>query len=174
MTGRNGETKQESVSITWSTLPSAETDVKEKVFAYYWSSATREPILKEEAYSYSWSTQPPESAAVEARPEGVASSPSGPAPIAGKARHSGSARGIVQVFAGRIFGGGIPSVRSIGVIGWSAVAGSGAIIALTDASPSVATQLGSIGGLWLGVTAAIWFLPKAIRSRPEGARSAVR
>ena len=163
MTGHSNETKQESVSITWSSLPSAETNAKEKAFAYYWSSATREPILKEEAYSYSWSTQSPESAPVQTKPEGVAPSPGGPAPTAGKARHSGSALETIQVFAGRIFSGGLPSVRSMGVIGWSAIAGSGAIIALTDASPSIATQLGSIGGLWLGIAAAIWFLPKVVR-----------
>lgn len=56
-------------------------------------------------------------------------------------------------------------VRIGGVAGWSAVAGTGALILATRANPPP-TQLGILAVVWLGVSAAIWFLPGILsRSR---------
>ena len=163
MTGRNNETKQESVSFTWSSIPNPEANLKEKAFAYYWSSCPREPTTEERGYSYSWSSPTNDPSPASSSPEGSMEARGGQDPAGGAGlQPQRTAVGALQGIAGRFLGGGVPSLRSVGVIGWSAIAGSGAMVALADAGPSVGTQLGSIGGLWLGVTAAIWFMPKIL------------
>jgi hypothetical protein len=166
MTSRSSDAKQEGFSYAWSSMSGPETKASEKGFAYSWSSVPgAEPKTKEKAFSYSWSSPAPNPS------QTTPTMPEGPNELQGGPDQAGvtealpleSILGVIQGVSGRIFGGGLPSIRKVGVIGWSAVAGSGAILAMVDAGPSVATQLGSIGGLWLGISAAIWFLPKIVR-----------
>ena len=163
MTSRTTDTKQEVFSLAWSTVPRIETSAHEKAFAYYWSSLpSPEAQAKENAYSYSWSTPDPESSPAETRPDGAETQVPGPAGGA-ETKSPESLPAALHNISNKILGESFPSFRSIGVLGWSAIAGSGAVVALADSGPTVAIQLGSIGGLWLGVTAAIWFLPKFMR-----------
>jgi hypothetical protein len=60
--------------------------------------------------------------------------------------------------------------RVIGMLGWSAVAGSGAVVLLTRAGQFPSTQVGILAGVWLGVSAAIWFIP-ALLSRGKAAKA---
>jgi hypothetical protein len=55
-------------------------------------------------------------------------------------------------------------IRVIGLAGWSAVAGSGAILMASRLGQYPSTQLGILAGVWIGISAAIWFVP-AILSR---------
>jgi hypothetical protein len=48
----------------------------------------------------------------------------------------------------------------VGVIGWSAVAGTGAAFLIARASEFPTTQIGILAGVWVGVSAAIWFMPR--------------
>jgi hypothetical protein len=50
-------------------------------------------------------------------------------------------------------------VRLAIVVGWSAIAGSGAVLLVARAGQPPSIQLGLLAGVWLGVSAAIWFLP---------------
>jgi hypothetical protein len=163
MTSRNINAKEEGFSYAWSSMSSLETKASDKTFAYSWSSLpSTEPRSKEKAFSYSWSSPAPDP------PETIPTKAEGPSELQGgpdqaeatEVQPRGSILGVLQGVSERILGGGLPSAQKVGVIGWSAIAGSGAIVAMVDAGPSVATQVGSIGGLWLGVSAAIWFLPK--------------
>jgi len=54
---------------------------------------------------------------------------------------------------------GIPSLRLIGIIAWSAVAGAGMITVALKFGSAAGMQVGEIGGLWLAVGAAIWLVP---------------
>jgi len=49
-------------------------------------------------------------------------------------------------------------LRLAGVSGWSAVAAVGAIVLATRAGPFPGTQLGILGGVWVGISALVWFL----------------
>ena len=161
MSSRSSNTKQEVFSYAWSSIPGVEASASEKAFAYSWSSLPgQEAKGKEKAFSYSWSSPDSDPPLEPAQPD--AAEAQNPSPAQDAAKPTEANPGVLHDIAGRFFEGGFPSFRSIGVISWSAIAGSGAIVALADAGPSVATQLGSIGGLWLGVTAAIWFLPRVI------------
>jgi hypothetical protein len=51
-------------------------------------------------------------------------------------------------------------VKMAGLIGWSAVVAVGATILLMRAGPFPAFQVSALGGVWLAVSAGIWFLPK--------------
>jgi hypothetical protein len=54
---------------------------------------------------------------------------------------------------------GEAKIRLAGMVGWSAVAGSGAVLLVARAGQAASGQLGILAGVWLGVSAAIWFLP---------------
>ena len=177
MTNRSSETKQEVFEYAWASKPELETSPREEAFSFYWSSNSLpglEPKAKDKAFSYSWSSPDPEESMAVSNAGALQVSP-GEAEV----QRVEPSPGVMQNIADRVFGDGLPGFRVVGVIGWSAIAGSGAIVALADAGPSVAAQLGSIGGLWLGVSAAIWFLPRVIRKRTEnhvpegGARSVI-
>lgn len=166
MTSRNGETKQDVFSYAWSSTSGLEADVKEEGFAYSWSSLPgSEQKAKEKAFSYSWSSPVADSSPPVPKQADTAGAAPGGANPAGvsEVQSRESSLGFLQDILGGIFGGGLGSVRNLGVIGWSAVAGSGAIVAATEAGPSIAMRLGTIGGLWLAVSAAIMFLPKFLR-----------
>ena len=45
------------------------------------------------------------------------------------------------------------------MVGWSAVAGSGAVLLASRAGQYPSTQLGILAGVWIGVSVAIWFVP---------------
>jgi hypothetical protein len=49
-------------------------------------------------------------------------------------------------------------LRVLGLIGWSAIAGSGVMAAAMTFGTTLA-QLGAIGGLWVAVGVVIWFVP---------------
>jgi len=55
-------------------------------------------------------------------------------------------------------------IRVAGMVGWSAVAGSGAVLLASRAGQYPSTQLGILAGVWIGVSVAIWFVP-ALLSR---------
>jgi hypothetical protein len=165
MTSRSSDAKQESFSYAWSSMSGLETKASEKGFAYSWSSLPgAEPKTKEKAFSYSWSSPAPDPSPPilkQADATGVASDGADPAGMS-EVQSPGSSLGFLQSILGRVFGEGLLSVRNIGVIGWSAVAGSGAALAIMEAGPSIAMRLGSIGGLWLAVSAVILFLPSKV------------
>jgi len=69
------------------------------------------------------------------------------------ARHQAGSKGIDST-----------RVRVAGMVGWSAVAGSGAILLASRAGQYPSTQLGILAGVWIGISAAIWFVP-ALLSR---------
>jgi hypothetical protein len=48
------------------------------------------------------------------------------------------------------------------LLAWTAIAGAGAITAYLEASPSMTMQMGALGGVWLAVSAAVWFLPSKL------------
>jgi len=50
-------------------------------------------------------------------------------------------------------------IRLVGVAGWSAVAGAGAILLANKAGGAPPIQMGILGGVWVGVSLAIWFIP---------------
>jgi len=50
-------------------------------------------------------------------------------------------------------------VKLAAMVGWSAVVGSGAVLMVARASQTPSTQLGILAAVWLGVSAAVWFLP---------------
>jgi len=56
-------------------------------------------------------------------------------------------------------------VRLMGMVGWSAVAGSGAVVMLARAGQSASTELGVLAGVWFGLSAAIWFVPAILARR---------
>jgi len=136
MTSLEGESEHEGFSYSWNSMPRSEIRVSEKAYSYAWSSTGSDQPLQAQAEDPLTSQGGTE-----------ATSQAG-------AKAQGSALGALH---------GLVNIRSVGVIGWSAIAGSGAVFAIAEASPSIASQLGSIGGLWLGVSAAIWFLPKIVR-----------
>jgi len=49
-----------------------------------------------------------------------------------------------------------------GVAGWSAMAGIGGLLLSTRAGPFPGVQLGILAGVWVGISALIWFLPKKL------------
>ena len=49
-----------------------------------------------------------------------------------------------------------------GIAGWSAMAAIGGFLLATRAGPFPGIQLGILGGVWFGVSALIWFLPKKL------------
>ena len=69
--------------------------------------------------------------------------------------------------AGGSFGLDLTRVRLMGVVGWSAVAGSGAVVMVARASQSPSMQLGMLAGVWLGLAAAIWFVPAVLSRRDK-------
>ena len=161
MTNRSSETKQEVFEYAWASKPELETSPREEAFSFYWSSnslPSLEPKGQEKAFAYSWSTPDPEAlAAVPKAPDQATSA------AEAEAQPTESTSGILQRVTDRVFGEGLPGFRMVGVIGWSAIAGSGAVMALLDAGSSAGVEMGTIGGLWIGVAAAIWFLPKYLR-----------
>ena len=56
-------------------------------------------------------------------------------------------------------------LRLLGMVGWSAVAGSGAILLVTRAGQAASSQLGVLAGVWFGLSAAIWFVPAFLAHR---------
>jgi hypothetical protein len=54
---------------------------------------------------------------------------------------------------------GVPSLRLLGIIAWSAVAGAGMMTVALKLGSAAGMQVGEIGGLWLAVGAAIWLVP---------------
>jgi hypothetical protein len=165
MTSRNGDTKQDAFSYAWSSTPGLEADVKEEAFAYSWSSLPGlDPKAEEKAFSYSWSSpvsDPSPPIPKQADATGAASSGADPAGVS-DVQSAESSLGPLQGILGRVFEGGLGSIRNLGILGWSVVAGSGAIVAATEAGPSIAMRLGTIGGLWLAVSAAILVLPSKV------------
>jgi hypothetical protein len=166
MTSRTGDTKREVSPYASSSMPGLEADVKEEAFAYSWSSLPgSEPKAVEKAFSYSWSSPVSDSSPPTLKQaDATVAAPGGANPAAvSETQPPDSRLEFFRAILGQTFGGGLGSIRNLGVIGWSAVAGSGAIVAVTEAGPSIAMRLGTIGGLWLAVSAAILFLPKMIR-----------
>jgi hypothetical protein len=53
----------------------------------------------------------------------------------------------------------VPSLRLLGIIAWSAVAGSGMMAVAMKFGSAAGMQVAEIGGLWLAVGAAIWLVP---------------
>jgi hypothetical protein len=49
-----------------------------------------------------------------------------------------------------------------GIAGWSAMAAVGGLLLSTRAGPFPGVQLGILGGVWVGISALIWFLPKKL------------
>jgi hypothetical protein len=84
----------------------------------------------------------PEMAAIEARTE--------------QWRHSGEIKQKAVASGSLKFSP--TKLRLAGVSGWSAVAAVGAIVLATRAGPFPGTQLGILGGVWLGISALVWFL----------------
>jgi len=62
---------------------------------------------------------------------------------------------------------GSATLRLVGIVGWSTIAGTGAALLATRSGPFPGLQLGVLGGVWLGVSAAIWLVP-GILSRASG------
>jgi hypothetical protein len=54
-------------------------------------------------------------------------------------------------------------VRGVAVLGWSAVAGVGAVLMLSRAGPFPGTQLAALAGTWAGISAVLWILPSKLR-----------
>ena len=52
-----------------------------------------------------------------------------------------------------------PSPRFMGVLAWSAIAGSGLVGAVMKFGGAFGVQAGEIGGLWVALAAAIWLVP---------------
>jgi len=71
-------------------------------------------------------------------------------------RHSGEKNGTPQ---SKSLGPNQAGVRIIGMVGWSAVAGSGAILLISRAGQFPSLQVGILAAVWLGVSTAIWFVP---------------
>jgi len=99
-------------------------------------------------------TENPEIAAMEARTE--------------KWRHSGQRKAPSK--HARSLSLGTSAVSKIGILGWSCVAGSGAVVLAMRAGQFPGTQLGILAGVWLGVSAAIWFIP-GVLSRGEAVKA---
>jgi hypothetical protein len=55
-----------------------------------------------------------------------------------------------------------PSLRLLGVVAWSAVAGAGVVGAMMKFGAVLGMQVGEIGGLWLALGAAIWLVPPKV------------
>jgi len=53
-------------------------------------------------------------------------------------------------------------LRLAGIAGWSAMAAVGGLVLSMRAGAFPGTQLGILGGVWVGVTALIWFIPKKL------------
>jgi len=47
-----------------------------------------------------------------------------------------------------------------GITGWSAMAAIGGIMLFTRAGSFPGAQLGMLGGVWVGISALIWFVPR--------------
>jgi len=52
--------------------------------------------------------------------------------------------------------------RFLGILGWSGVAGIGLAEVLIKAGPFPGIQVGALGGVWLAISALIWFLPSKL------------
>jgi len=55
-------------------------------------------------------------------------------------------------------------LRFAGIAGWSAIAAIGGLLLSTRAGSFPGLQLGILAGAWIGVSAAIWFVPGIISS----------
>ena len=55
----------------------------------------------------------------------------------------------------------VPSLRVLGVLGWSAVAGAG-MMGVTKSGAMLGAQALEIAGIWAALGAAIWFLPQLL------------
>ena len=53
-------------------------------------------------------------------------------------------------------------LRVPGILGWSVMVASGAVLVSTRSGPFPGMQLGVLAGAWLGISALIWFLPKKL------------
>ena len=124
---------------------------KAESYAYSWflpadghnGSANGYQLPPSEPEAASSNVEDSEMAAMEARTE--------------QWRHSGKQEATLQ--PSRSLSIGNTGAKVIGVVGWSAVAGSGAVVLATRAGQFPSTQLGILAGVWLGVSAAIWFIP---------------
>jgi hypothetical protein len=52
--------------------------------------------------------------------------------------------------------------RLIGIVGWSTLAAIGAALVSTRGGPTPGLQLGILGGAWIGISLAIWFVPRIL------------
>ena len=135
---------------------------KAESYAYSWflpaeghnGSAIASQLPPPELEAASGNVRDAEMAAMEARTE--------------QWRHSAKHQATSQ--RARSLNPGKAGVRFIGVVGWSAVAGSGAVVLATRAGQFPSTQLGILAGVWLGVSAAIWFIP-AVLSRGKAVKA---
>ena len=59
----------------------------------------------------------------------------------------------------------VAKLRVAGVAGWSALAGTGAVLLSTRGGAFPGFQLGVLGGVWIAVSAAVWFLPGILSTR---------
>jgi hypothetical protein len=53
----------------------------------------------------------------------------------------------------------VPSLRILGIVAWSAVAGSGVVGAAMKFGSAFGMQVAEISGLWLAIGATIWLVP---------------
>ena len=135
---------------------------KAESYAYSWflpaeghnGSAIASQLPPPELEAASGNARDAEMAAMEARTE--------------QWRHSGKRQPTSQ--PARSLSLGKAGARVIGEVGWSAVAGTGAVVLATRAGQFPSTQLGILAGVWLGVSAAIWFIP-AVLSRGKAVKA---
>jgi hypothetical protein len=53
-------------------------------------------------------------------------------------------------------------LRLAGIGGWSAIAAVGGLMLSMRAGPFPGVQIGILGGVWVGISALIWFLPQKL------------
>jgi len=53
-------------------------------------------------------------------------------------------------------------LRLAGVVAWSGMAAIGAILMVARTGPFPGLQVGILGGVWAGISAAIWFVPQIL------------
>ena len=134
---------------------------------------------KAESYAYSWFLPAPGSnGSVIAAQMPLA----GQRPLAPKAesqetiamearteawRHSG---GVVQTkVSAKGWSVDSTKLRIGGIAGWSAVAGTGAVLLSTRAGTFPGVQLGVLAVVWLAVSAAVWYVPRFLPKKGTGA-----
>jgi hypothetical protein len=53
-------------------------------------------------------------------------------------------------------------LRLAGIVGWSGMAAIGGILLAARAGPFPGVQVGILGAAWVGISAAIWFVPQIL------------